>query len=89
MFDYHMHSRVSFDGHDTGAALVQAGTGAGLGDSCANVGAASHSAAAQSRATRWGRSVSSVRLGGGGIQGVGVDVVGHAHSIQQEGAHRL
>ena len=30
MFDYHMHSRVSFDGHDTGAALVQAAEKAGL-----------------------------------------------------------
>ena len=24
MFDYHMHSRVSFDGHDTGIALAKA-----------------------------------------------------------------
>ena len=24
MFDFHMHSRVSFDGHDTGRAMAQA-----------------------------------------------------------------
>ena len=24
MFDFHIHSRVSFDGHDTGRALAQA-----------------------------------------------------------------
>ena len=34
MFDYHMHSRVSFDGHDTGAALVQAAEKAGLREIC-------------------------------------------------------
>ena len=34
MFDYHMHSRVSFDGHDTGAALVQAAERAGLKEIC-------------------------------------------------------
>ena len=34
MFDYHIHSRVSFDGHDTGAALVQAAEKAGLREIC-------------------------------------------------------
>ncbi|MBQ7001548.1 MAG: histidinol-phosphatase HisJ family protein [Oscillospiraceae bacterium] len=34
MFDYHMHSRVSFDGHDTGEALAQAALRAGLKEIC-------------------------------------------------------
>jgi histidinol-phosphatase (PHP family) len=34
MFDYHMHSRVSFDGHDTGEALVLAARAAGLKEIC-------------------------------------------------------
>ena len=34
MFDYHMHSRVSFDGHDTGEALAQAALKAGLKEIC-------------------------------------------------------
>ena len=34
MFDYHMHSRVSFDGHDTGLALAQAAQAAGLQEIC-------------------------------------------------------
>lgn len=34
MFDYHMHSRVSFDGHDTGEALVRAAEKAGLKEIC-------------------------------------------------------
>ena len=34
MFDYHMHSRVSFDGHDTGADLVRAAERAGLKEIC-------------------------------------------------------
>ncbi len=34
MFDYHMHSRVSFDGHDTGPALAQAAKDAGLKEIC-------------------------------------------------------
>lgn len=34
MFDYHMHSRVSFDGHDTGLTLVQAAKKAGLREIC-------------------------------------------------------
>ena len=34
MVDYHMHSRVSFDGHDTGAALVRAAEKAGLKEIC-------------------------------------------------------
>ena len=34
MFDYHMHSRVSFDGHDTGLALAQAAKNAGLREIC-------------------------------------------------------
>ena len=34
MFDYHMHSRVSFDGHDTGEALVRAAIDKGLKEIC-------------------------------------------------------
>ena len=34
MFDFHMHSRVSFDGHDTGLALAQAAKAAGLKEIC-------------------------------------------------------
>ena len=34
MFDYHMHSRVSFDGHDTGLAMAQAAKAAGLKEIC-------------------------------------------------------
>ncbi len=34
MFDYHMHSRVSFDGHDTGLALAQAALERGLKEIC-------------------------------------------------------
>lgn len=34
MFDYHMHSRVSFDGHDTGEALARAALAAGLREIC-------------------------------------------------------
>ncbi len=34
MFDFHMHSRVSFDGHDTGLALAQAAVAAGLKEIC-------------------------------------------------------
>ena len=34
MFDHHMHSRVSFDGHDTGAALLHAAEAAGLKEIC-------------------------------------------------------
>jgi len=34
MFDYHMHSRVSFDGHDTGLELAQAAVKAGLKEIC-------------------------------------------------------
>lgn len=34
MFDYHMHSRVSFDGHDTGVALAEAAKEAGLKEIC-------------------------------------------------------
>lgn len=34
MFDYHMHSRVSFDGHDTGKALAKAALAAGLKEIC-------------------------------------------------------
>lgn len=34
MFDYHMHSRVSFDGHDTGLALALAAKQAGLREIC-------------------------------------------------------
>lgn len=34
MFDFHIHSRVSFDGHDTGAQLAQAAVKAGLKEIC-------------------------------------------------------
>lgn len=34
MFDYHVHSRVSFDGHDSGLALAQAARNAGLREIC-------------------------------------------------------
>ena len=34
MFDYHMHSRVSFDGHDTGIALAKAALEKGLKEIC-------------------------------------------------------
>lgn len=34
MYDFHMHSRVSFDGHDTGLALAQAAKNAGLKEIC-------------------------------------------------------
>lgn len=34
MYDYHMHSRVSFDGHDTGEALARAALDAGLKEIC-------------------------------------------------------
>lgn len=34
MFDYHIHSRVSFDGHDTGLTLAQAAKAAGLREIC-------------------------------------------------------
>ena len=34
MFDYHMHSRVSFDGHDTGFDLATAAKKAGLREIC-------------------------------------------------------
>lgn len=34
MFDYHIHSRVSFDGHDTGEALARAAMAAGLKEIC-------------------------------------------------------
>ena len=34
MFDFHMHSRVSFDGHDTGLQLAQAAVAAGLKEIC-------------------------------------------------------
>ena len=34
MFDYHMHSRVSFDGHHTGLAMAQAAVAAGLKEIC-------------------------------------------------------
>ena len=34
MYDYHMHSRVSFDGHDTGEALAKAALAAGLKEIC-------------------------------------------------------
>ena len=34
MFDYHMHSRVSFDGHDTGEAMAKAALDAGLKEIC-------------------------------------------------------
>ena len=34
MFDFHMHSRVSFDGHDTGIAMAQVAKAAGLKEIC-------------------------------------------------------
>lgn len=34
MFDFHMHTRVSFDGHDTGLAMAQAALAAGLNEIC-------------------------------------------------------
>ena len=34
MFDFHMHSRVSFDGHNTGAEMAQAAKAAGLKEIC-------------------------------------------------------
>jgi histidinol-phosphatase (PHP family) len=34
MFDFHMHSTVSFDGHDSAAAMVQAAAKAGLKEIC-------------------------------------------------------
>lgn len=34
MFDFHMHSRVSFDGHDTGRAMAEAALAAGLKEIC-------------------------------------------------------
>ena len=34
MFDFHMHSRVSFDGHDTGEAIARAALAAGLKEIC-------------------------------------------------------
>ena len=34
MFDYHMHSVVSFDGHDSGRALAQAAADRGLKEIC-------------------------------------------------------
>ena len=34
MFDYHMHSRVSFDGHDTGIRMAEAARNAGLKEIC-------------------------------------------------------
>lgn len=34
MYDFHIHSRVSFDGHDTGAQLAQAALAAGLKEIC-------------------------------------------------------
>ena len=34
MFDFHIHSRVSFDGHDTGRALAQAAQDDGLKEIC-------------------------------------------------------
>lgn len=34
MFDYHMHSTVSFDGHDAPEAMVQAAVDAGLKEIC-------------------------------------------------------
>ena len=34
MYDFHMHSRVSFDGHDTGLRLAQAAVQAGLKEIC-------------------------------------------------------
>ena len=34
MFDYHMHSRVSFDGQDTGLSMALAAAKAGLTEIC-------------------------------------------------------
>ena len=34
MYDFHIHSRVSFDGHDTGLQLAQAAVKAGLKEIC-------------------------------------------------------
>ena len=34
MFDFHMHSRVSFDGHDTGIDLALAAKERGLKEIC-------------------------------------------------------
>ena len=34
MYDYHMHSRVSFDGHDTGLSMARAAADAGLREIC-------------------------------------------------------
>lgn len=34
MFDFHMHSRVSFDGHDTGLQMAQAAAERGLKEIC-------------------------------------------------------
>ncbi|MBQ8834523.1 MAG: histidinol-phosphatase HisJ family protein [Oscillospiraceae bacterium] len=34
MYDFHIHSRVSFDGHDTGLQLAQAAATAGLKEIC-------------------------------------------------------
>ena len=34
MFDYHMHTKVSFDGHDTGLAMAQAAAARGLTEIC-------------------------------------------------------
>lgn len=34
MFDFHMHSRVSFDGHDTGLSMALAAKAAGLKEIC-------------------------------------------------------
>ena len=34
MYDFHMHSRVSFDGHDTGEAMARAALDAGLEEIC-------------------------------------------------------
>ena len=34
MFDYHMHTRVSFDGHDTGLAMATAARDRGLKEIC-------------------------------------------------------
>ena len=34
MFDFHMHSRISFDGHDTGAALARTALERGLKEIC-------------------------------------------------------
>ena len=34
MFDFHMHSTVSFDGHDSAQAMVEAAVAAGLKEMC-------------------------------------------------------